>query len=182
MGECKGCNPYCQLLCGMMQVPSAVHTLHTHSMAAYRHSTGECNIPVATQWLGQRLCYILVQLIGLCLFDSLKTLLKANQVLLAHIDLSTCIKYHQTYTHYFSLWCTLVALWQHPIFQPQNVKELLSLTIITYLGGKNTISYHTKDLVGAAVNIQNPPAYVQTLFSKPTAYYNLIPTNYFYLE
>ena len=42
-GECKDCDPYGQLLCGMLQVPSAVHTLHTHSMAAHGHSTGAYN-------------------------------------------------------------------------------------------------------------------------------------------
>ena len=41
-----------------------MHTLHTHSMAAHGRSTGALNTPVATQWLGQRLCYSLVQLIG----------------------------------------------------------------------------------------------------------------------
>ena len=59
-GECKGCDPYGQLLCGMLQVPSAVHTLHTHYKAAHGCSTGACNTPVATQWLGQCLYYILV--------------------------------------------------------------------------------------------------------------------------
>ena len=51
---CKGCDPYGQLLCGMLQVPGAMHTLHKHSMAAHRRSTGAYNTPVATQWLGQR--------------------------------------------------------------------------------------------------------------------------------
>ena len=58
--DCKSCNSYGQLLCGMLQVPSAVHTLHTHSIASYRRSIGAYNIPVATQWLVQRLCYSLV--------------------------------------------------------------------------------------------------------------------------
>ena len=47
-GECKGCDSYGQLLCGMLQVPSAVHTLHTHSMAAHGCSTGAYNTPVTT--------------------------------------------------------------------------------------------------------------------------------------
>ena len=46
---CKGCHPYGQLLCGMLQVPGAVQTLHTHSMAAHGRSTGAYNTPVTTQ-------------------------------------------------------------------------------------------------------------------------------------
>ena len=61
---CKRSNPYGQLLCGMLQVTGAVYTLYTHSMAAYGRSTGAYNTPVITQWLGQRLCYCLVQTIG----------------------------------------------------------------------------------------------------------------------
>ena len=61
---CKGCDPYGQLLCGMLQVPTAVQTLHTHSMAAHRCRTGAYNTPVTTQWLVQRLCYGLVQTFG----------------------------------------------------------------------------------------------------------------------
>ena len=45
----KGFDPYGQLLCGMLQVPGAVQTLHTHSMAAHGCSTGAYNTPVATQ-------------------------------------------------------------------------------------------------------------------------------------
>ena len=73
----------------MMQVPSAMHTFHTHSIAAHGRSTGVYNIPVATQWLVQRLYYGLGQFIGIWIFDrhSLETLLKAYQVLMAHIDL-----------------------------------------------------------------------------------------------
>ena len=56
------------------------------------------------------------------------------------------------------------------------------MTIITYLGGKYAASYHIIDLVGMATNIQNSTAYTQTLFRKATAYYNLIPIIYFYLE
>ena len=48
VGECKGCDPYGQLLCGMLQVPGAVQTLHTHSMAAHGRSTGVYNTPVIT--------------------------------------------------------------------------------------------------------------------------------------
>ena len=48
----------------MLQAPSAVDTLHTHSMVAHERSTGAYNTPVAIQWLGQRLCYSLVQRIG----------------------------------------------------------------------------------------------------------------------
>ena len=48
-GYCKGCNPYGQLLCGMLQVPSAVQTLHTHSMTAHGRSTGAYKSPVTTQ-------------------------------------------------------------------------------------------------------------------------------------
>ena len=44
----------------MLQVRGAVHTLHTHSMAAHGRNTGAHNSSVATQWLGQRLCYSLV--------------------------------------------------------------------------------------------------------------------------
>ena len=61
---CKGCHPYGQLLCGMLQVPSAVQTLHTHSMAAHGRRTGAYNTPVITQKLGQHLCYSLVQTFG----------------------------------------------------------------------------------------------------------------------
>ena len=46
---CKGCHPYGQLLCGMLQVPGAVQTLHTHSMAAHGRNTGAYNTPVTTQ-------------------------------------------------------------------------------------------------------------------------------------
>ena len=46
---CKGCDPYGQLLCGMLQLPGAVHTLHTHSIAAHRRHTGAYNTPVSTQ-------------------------------------------------------------------------------------------------------------------------------------
>ena len=56
------------------------------------------------------------------------------------------------------------------------------MTIIIYLGGKYTTSHHIIDLVGMATNIQNPAVYMQTLLIKATAYYNLIPTNYFYLD
>ena len=56
------------------------------------------------------------------------------------------------------------------------------MTIKTYLGGKYAASHHIIDLVGAEANIQNPAAYTQTLFSKAIAFYNLIPTNYFYLN
>ena len=84
--------------------------------------------------------------------------------------------------HYFALWRTLVALWRHPTLQPPSVVELLSMTIITYLGGKYATSHHIIDLVGVPAYIQNPTAYMQTLLSKATVYYNLIPTNYFYLE
>ena len=48
----------------MLQEPNTVHTLHTHSIAAYGLSTGAHYTPVATQWLDQCLCYSLVQLIG----------------------------------------------------------------------------------------------------------------------
>ena len=62
--RCKGCDPYGQLLCEMLQVPGAVHTLHTHSMVVHRRRTSVYNTPVATKWLGQRLYYSLVQTIG----------------------------------------------------------------------------------------------------------------------
>ena len=65
VGEYKGCDPCGQLLCGMLQVLGAVHTLHTHSMAAYGRSTGVYKTPVATQWLGQHLHYGLVKFFGL---------------------------------------------------------------------------------------------------------------------
>ena len=41
VGKCKGCDPCGQLLCKMLQAASAVHTLHTHSMAAQGCSTGD---------------------------------------------------------------------------------------------------------------------------------------------
>ena len=76
----------------MMQVPSAVYTLHTHSIAENGRSTGAYNIPVATQWLGLHIYYSLVQLIGIGYsIDMVWRLLKAYQVLLAHIDLLICI-------------------------------------------------------------------------------------------
>ena len=65
VGECKGCDPCGQLLCGVLQAPSAVQALHTHSMAAHGRRTGAYKIIVATQWVGQLLCYSLIQLIGL---------------------------------------------------------------------------------------------------------------------
>ena len=61
---CKGCDPCGQLLCGMLQASSAVHTLNVHFIVAYGRRKGAYNTPVATQWLGQRLYYSLVQLIG----------------------------------------------------------------------------------------------------------------------
>ena len=61
---CKGCDPCSQLLCGMLQEPSAVHILYTHSISAHGPSTGTHNTLVAIQWLGQRFCYSLVQLIS----------------------------------------------------------------------------------------------------------------------
>ena len=99
-----GCDPCGQLLCGILQTPSAEHTLYSHSMAADRRSTGAYNTHIGTQWLGQHLCYSLVQLIGLWLFDShsLETLLKAREVLLAHIDLSICTQRIQIYTGFGS--------------------------------------------------------------------------------
>ena len=63
-GECKDCDPCGQLLYGMLQEPIAVQTLHTHSIAAHGRSTAAHNTPLATQWLGQHLCYSLVQSIG----------------------------------------------------------------------------------------------------------------------
>ena len=47
----KGCNPYGQLLYGMLQVPSAVHTLYTRSIAEHGRKTGAYNTLVATKWL-----------------------------------------------------------------------------------------------------------------------------------
>ena len=84
----------------MLQVLSAVQTLHTHSMVAHGRSIGAYNTPVATQLPLQHLCYSLVQFIGIWLFDrnSMEILLKVDQVLLAYIDLSTCTKRLQTYT------------------------------------------------------------------------------------
>ena len=63
-GECKGCDPYSQLLCGIVHVPSAMHTLYTYSIAVHGHSTSAYNIPIAIQWLSQYLCYSLIKLIG----------------------------------------------------------------------------------------------------------------------
>ena len=61
---CNGCDPYGQLFCGMLQVPNAVQTLYTHSMAAHGRNTGAYNTPVTTQKLGQCLYYGLVQMFG----------------------------------------------------------------------------------------------------------------------
>ena len=61
---CKGCDPYDQLLCGMLQVPGAVYTLCTYSIGAHGRIIGVYNTPITTQWLGQRLYYSLVQTIG----------------------------------------------------------------------------------------------------------------------
>ena len=55
------------------------------------------------------------------------------------------------------------------MFQPPNVSELLSMTIIIYLGGKYAASHHIIDLVGMAANVQNPicneAAYILTPFN-----------------
>ena len=51
------------------------------------------------------------------------------------------------------------------MFLPPNVTELLSMTIITYLGGKYAASHLIIDLVGMAANIQNLTAYTQTPFN-----------------
>ena len=60
------------------------------------------------------------------------------------------------------------------------------MIIIIYLGGKFAASHHMIDLVSTETNMQNPScneaANTQPLFNKATAHYNLIPTNYFYLE
>ena len=45
-------------------MPKAVHTLYIHSMVAHFRRTGAYNIPIDAQWLGQRLCYRFVQIIG----------------------------------------------------------------------------------------------------------------------
>ena len=91
----------------MLQVPGAVHTLHTHSMAAHRQRTGAYNTPVATQWLGQQFMLQFGTDYWLWLFDrhSLETLLKAYQVgLLAHIRL---VNLHRTTLnlHWFQVAC-----------------------------------------------------------------------------
>ena len=93
--QCKGCDPCGQLLCEDASGAQYCANLHTHSKAAYGRKTGAYNTPVATQWLGQRLCYSLVQLIGYgySIKNSFETLLKAYQVLLAHIVL---VNLHQT--------------------------------------------------------------------------------------
>ena len=56
------------------------------------------------------------------------------------------------------------------------------MSILIYLGGKYATSYHITDLIGMAANIHNTAAYTYTLLGKAIAHYNLIPTNYFYLE
>ena len=68
-------------------------------MAAHGRSTGANTIPIATQWLGQRLYYSLVQPIGYGYsIDTVWRLLKAYQVPMDHIDLLICIECLQTYT------------------------------------------------------------------------------------
>ena len=85
-----------------------------------------------------------------------------------------------------ALFCTLVALWRHPILQPPNVRELPYMTITIYLGGKYATSHLIIDLESVEANIQNPTcneaANMQTPFNRVAAHYNLIPTNYFFLE
>ena len=72
------------------------------------------------------------------------------------------------------------------MYQPPNVRELPSMTIIIYLGCKHATSHHIIDLVSVEANVQNPTcnkaANTQSLVNKAIAHYNLIPTNYFYLE
>ena len=72
------------------------------------------------------------------------------------------------------------------MYQPLNVRELPSTTIIIYLSGKYAASYRIIALVGAATNIQNAACneaiYILTPFNQATAYYKLIPTNSFCLE
>ena len=84
--------------------------------------------------------------------------------------------------HYFTLWHTHIALWQHPTLQPTSVIEILLLNIKTYLGGEYAASHYIIGLASIAANICNPAGYMQTLLSKATAYYKLTPTNFFYLE
>ena len=72
------------------------------------------------------------------------------------------------------------------MFQLPNVTELLSMIVIIHLDDKYAASHHIVDLVGMVINAQKPAcskaAYMQTLSNRATAYYNLIPTDNFYLE
>ena len=71
----------------------------------------------------------------------------------------------RTLAHSFAPWCTLVAIWKHPTLQPPNIRELPPMTIITYIYGKYTVSYHMIDQVGAKADLQNSAVYTQTLLS-----------------
>ena len=87
----------------MLQVPGAVQTLHTHSIAAHGHSTGAyntCNYTVAGPAF--MLQFGITYWLWLINRHSLETLSKANQVLLAHFDFETCIERLQTYTGFGS--------------------------------------------------------------------------------
>ena len=53
--------------------------------------------------------------------------------------------------------------------QPPNVRELPSMTIVTYQSGKYAASHHIIALVGVAANVQNPA------YNKAT--YTLTPFN-----
>ena len=72
------------------------------------------------------------------------------------------------------------------MFQPINITKLTSITIVIYLDGKYALFHLTTDLVGAAAKVQtlacNEIAFIQTQYNRATTYYNIIPTNGFYLE
>ena len=64
------------------------------------------------------------------------------------------------------------------MFQPSNVTELPSMTIIIYLSGKYAASHHMVDLVGTAANVQTP-AYNRQYIYKPCSIEQQLTTTSF---
>ena len=90
--SCVGCCK-CLVLC---------KSCRKHSMAAHRRSTGAYNTLVDNTVAGPAFMFtVWYNFIGYVLIGrhSLETLLKANQVLMAHFDLEFCIERLQTYTY-----------------------------------------------------------------------------------
>ena len=133
-----------------------MHSLHIHSMAAHGCSTDAHNTPVATHWLGQHLCYSLVQLIGYgYLRDIVWKYFEVYQVLLVYIDLPTCIKHLQTYTHannktvHMLPTCSKIPVLLQLYTHKQSLTYFITSTNLEslYIYGANKMLLHTASLL-----------------------------------